>query len=117
MAISNLAVTMAFQGKYEAAERENRKALELRKETQGPEHPDTTTSMANLAATIWNQGCKEEAEELDSQFIEIRKRVFGPEHADIPASKLLGRSPCHLRWLSMAPDTTSSEENDQYWDY
>ena len=55
-------------------------ALELRKNTLGPEHPHTLTSMASLALTFSNQARWTEAEALQAQVLELRKGTLGPEH-------------------------------------
>src|SRR4051794_37153198 len=47
--VSNLALVLRSQGKYEAAEAMNRRALEGREKALGKEHPSTLTSVSNLA--------------------------------------------------------------------
>ncbi|PVH91488.1 hypothetical protein DM02DRAFT_620498, partial [Periconia macrospinosa] len=43
--VSNLALVLRYQGKYEAAEAMNRRALEGYEKALGKEHPDTLTSV------------------------------------------------------------------------
>jgi len=43
--MSNLAIVLDNQGKYEAAEEMHRQMLELRKKILGPEHQETVTSI------------------------------------------------------------------------
>lgn len=43
--VSNLAGVLQYQGKYEAAEAMNRRALEGREKVLGKEHPDTLSSV------------------------------------------------------------------------
>ena len=70
------------QGRYDIALNKCTKALTIREDLLGSEHPDTLTSMANLASTYWNQGRWKEAEGLEVQVMETRKRVLGQEHPD-----------------------------------
>jgi hypothetical protein len=52
ISVSNLALVLHGQGKYEAAEEMNRRALEKREKVLGMEHPDTLTSVSNLAEVL-----------------------------------------------------------------
>jgi len=70
------------QGRYDIALDKCTKALTIRKDLLGPEHPDTLTSMADLASTYRNQGRWKEAEGLEVQVMETRKRILGQEHPD-----------------------------------
>ena len=54
--MSNLALVLQYQGKYEAAETMNRRALEGREKVLGKEYPDTLTSVSNLALVLRHQG-------------------------------------------------------------
>jgi hypothetical protein len=47
--VSNLALMLRYQGKYEAAEEMNRRALEGREKILGVEHSDTLISVSILA--------------------------------------------------------------------
>ena len=48
--VSNLALVLSYQGKYEEAEAMNRRALDGREKALGKEHPDTRMSVDNLAS-------------------------------------------------------------------
>ena len=50
--LSLLALVLRYQGKYEAAEEMNRRALEGYKKVLGVEHPSTLTSVSNLALVL-----------------------------------------------------------------
>jgi tetratricopeptide (TPR) repeat protein len=63
--VSNLALVLQYQGKYEAAEEINRWALAGREKVLGVEHPDTLTSVSNLALVLRYQGKYEAAEEMN----------------------------------------------------
>jgi tetratricopeptide (TPR) repeat protein len=52
MSMSNLALVLESQGKYEEAEAMNRQTLALSETVLGHEHPDTLTSMNNLAHVL-----------------------------------------------------------------
>ncbi|ELR06465.1 hypothetical protein GMDG_07990 [Pseudogymnoascus destructans 20631-21] len=60
--VSNLALVLQSQGRYEEAESMNRRALEGRERELGVTHPDTLTSVSNLALVLQSQGRYEEAE-------------------------------------------------------
>jgi tetratricopeptide (TPR) repeat protein len=69
-------------GRYAPAKASHRKALSLRKEMLGPEHPDTLTSMSNLAGVLVLQGKYEDAEAINRQGLVLREKVLGHEHPD-----------------------------------
>jgi hypothetical protein len=70
------------QGKYEKAEKMNRRALTGSEKVLREEHPSTLTSMANLASMYRNQGRWKEAEQLEVKVMETRKKVLEEEHPD-----------------------------------
>ncbi|MEA5599237.1 tetratricopeptide repeat protein [Rivularia sp. UHCC 0363] len=80
--MNNLAVLYDSQGKYEAAEPLFLKALELRKQLLGVNHPDIPQSLNNLAELYQFQGRYEEAEPLYIQALEIVDRVLGANHSN-----------------------------------
>ena len=53
--MSNLALVLDSQGKYEEAEAMNRQTLERREKVLGLEHPDTLTSVHCLAHLLAKQ--------------------------------------------------------------
>ncbi|KAG9383208.1 kinesin light chain [Pyrenophora tritici-repentis] len=53
--MSNLALVLDKQGKYEEAEAMNRQTLARRENVLGPEHPDTLTSVYYLAHLLAKQ--------------------------------------------------------------
>jgi len=57
-----------------------RKALEIRGEILGDEHPDYATSLFNLADTYESVAEYAKAEPLYIQSLAIRERIFGKEH-------------------------------------
>lgn len=57
-------------------------ALENRKQTLGPDHPDTLRTMRELATVFKEQGRYAESEALLRKTLTAQKRVLGPEHKD-----------------------------------
>jgi serine/threonine protein kinase/tetratricopeptide (TPR) repeat protein len=64
------------------AEPHLRRAVELRREVLGPEHPDTLKAIDSLAMLFGYAGKYAEAEPLFRDTLEARRRLLGPEHAD-----------------------------------
>lgn len=62
------------------------KALEIRRDTLGEDHPDTLESIENLAMFLTEQGRLFEAEPLKRQVLEVRRRINGPDHPDTLAT-------------------------------
>jgi hypothetical protein len=54
--MSNLALAVHSQGKYEAAEAMHRETLALRRRVLGDKHPDTRSNINNLASVLRSQG-------------------------------------------------------------
>ncbi|KAK4890549.1 hypothetical protein LTR49_028725, partial [Elasticomyces elasticus] len=77
---NNLAQVLQCQGKYEAAEEMNRRALKGYEKALGPEHPHTLTSVSNLAQVLQCQGKYEAAEEMNRRALKGREKALGPEH-------------------------------------
>ncbi|MBI4488826.1 MAG: tetratricopeptide repeat protein, partial [Deltaproteobacteria bacterium] len=67
MTLNNLGLVLYAQGKYTEAEPLYKRALEIRRETLGPEHPEVSASLNNLAQLYRAQGKNAEAEALASQ--------------------------------------------------
>ena len=59
-----------------------RQALRDREKVQGPEHPDTITSVNNLGLVLSDQGKYEEAEAMYRRALRDREKVQGPKHPD-----------------------------------
>jgi len=80
--VSNLASVLQQQGKYEAAEEMNRRALEGREKALGKQHPDTLSSVSILAGVLQYRGKYEAAEEMNRRALEGREKALGKEHCD-----------------------------------
>ena len=75
-----LALVLRDQGKYEAAEEMNRRALKEYEKVLGVEHPNTLTSVSNLASVLEDQGKYKVAEEMNRRALKGREKVLGVEH-------------------------------------
>jgi tetratricopeptide (TPR) repeat protein len=78
--INNLALVLQAQGKYEEAEKLNRRALEGREKELGVHHLNTLTSINNLASVLQDQGKYEEAEKLNRRALEGYEKELGVHH-------------------------------------
>jgi len=81
-AASDLAVLYQRLGLIDKAEPMLRRALELRVEVLGEDHPTSLTTMNRLADLLWADGRYDEVELLDRRTLEIRRRVLGEDHPD-----------------------------------
>jgi len=80
LAVGNLANVLRRAGRYEEAEPLCLKALELRRQVLGEDHPYAIDSLRGLGLLRAEQGRYEEAEELLTESLEKRRRVQGREH-------------------------------------
>lgn len=78
----NMASYLLHQGQWNDAEKLQLKAVELRIEVLGPDHPDTLSSMNTLASTYQYQGRLEQAAKLGVQVIERSNTRLGLNHPD-----------------------------------
>src|SRR5207248_418665 len=65
---------------YREAEPLYQRALRIREQQLGPEHPDVAASLHNLAILYHQQGKYREAEPLYQRALRIREQQLGPEH-------------------------------------
>ncbi len=70
-------------GDYDLAESNLRRALDLRRDKLGREHPDVATTMHQLAAVLYRKARFGEAETLYVQALRIRRKHFGSTHATV----------------------------------
>ena len=80
---------LLHEGKYAEAEPLALQALEVSLEKNGPDHPDTATSLRNLALLYDTQGKYGLAEPLYKRAIAILDSAFGERH---PNSILLRKN-------------------------
>jgi tetratricopeptide (TPR) repeat protein len=90
LALASLAYRVAqylrTRGRYTEAEPLLRRALQIREQAQGPEHPDVARVLNYLAVLYWSQGRYTEAEPLYQRALQIREQAQGPEHLDVAIS-------------------------------
>lgn len=74
-----------FEARAEFAEAEPlfRRALRIREQSLGLEHPNVATSLNNLAVLLKNTNRVSEAEPLCRRALSIRERRLGPNHPDV----------------------------------
>jgi tetratricopeptide (TPR) repeat protein len=74
------------RARYAEAEPLYQRALQIREQQVGAQHPDTAQSLNNLAALYWNQGKYEQAEPLYQRALQIREQQVGAQHPDTAQS-------------------------------
>jgi serine/threonine protein kinase len=67
-------------GELKVAEPHLERAVKLRREQLGDEHPDTLHSLRRLGGLYWSQGRYKESANLLEKALSISKRILGPEH-------------------------------------
>jgi tetratricopeptide (TPR) repeat protein len=68
------------QGRYQAAERVYRQALEQRQSMSGKEHPDTLMTMGNIGLVLGHQREWTRAENIHQEVLRLMKKVSGERH-------------------------------------
>jgi tetratricopeptide (TPR) repeat protein len=69
-------------GIYPEAQTHIQRALDLRRQLLGADHPDTLQAMHDLATLLGAEGKYTDAEPLARKVVETRRRVLGEEHPD-----------------------------------
>jgi Tfp pilus assembly protein PilF len=83
---TTLGKTYQALGLYPEAEPHLRQALQTRRASLGPEHPDVAASLADLATLLQHRGDPAGAEPLSREALAIRRKALGDEHPDVAAS-------------------------------
>jgi tetratricopeptide (TPR) repeat protein/transcriptional regulator with XRE-family HTH domain len=90
LALASLAYKVAQylrqHGKYTEAESFYLRALHIREQILGPDHPDVARVLNYLAVLYWSQGKYAEAEPLHQRALHIREHALGPMHLDVASS-------------------------------
>ncbi len=68
---------------FDAAEKQFRRALDIRRLALGNDHPDTTVAVNNLATVLVEQGDLDGALPLFNEALEMNEKVLGSEHPEI----------------------------------
>ena len=77
---ATLGWTYRMLGELKASEPHLERALQIREEQLGPEHPETLETMGQLVWVYFDQGRFGEAERLCAKELEINRHIFGEEH-------------------------------------
>ena len=75
------------RGEYELVESLHLRALSIREQVFGSEHPTTATSLAHLAFLYNRQRKYEQAEPLFQRALAIDEKALGPEHPDTTTAR------------------------------
>lgn len=78
--------TYARMGRLERAEPHLRRALALRRERLGPDHPEALETANELGELLLARGAAADAEAVLRDTLRRRARVLGPDHAETIAS-------------------------------
>jgi eukaryotic-like serine/threonine-protein kinase len=77
---TNLGLVHHTAGAYEEAKDRQERALAIREEALGPEHPLVASSLLNLGLAHQSMGAYAEAESLFARALAIQQQALGPEH-------------------------------------
>ena len=80
--MNNLGEFYTDQEKYNKAELFLTRALDIRKQQLGNNHPDTAHTLNNLGVLYTKQGKHSEAEKFLNQALAIAQRVLESKHPD-----------------------------------
>ncbi|KAF1950534.1 hypothetical protein CC80DRAFT_577110, partial [Byssothecium circinans] len=98
--VSNLALVLQDQGKYDEAEKLNRKVLEGREKELGEDHPNTLTSVYCLAHLLHTLRQYTEAAELYQRACNGYTQQLGSQHPTSVA--------CHNSFAAMQQEATQA---------
>lgn len=77
------ALTLGERASYAEAEALSLRALQIREQALGPDHPEVASSLHHLGYLYWSQGKYAEAEPLHVRVLQIREQVQGPDHPEV----------------------------------
>ena len=83
---NKLGYYLRMVGDYAAARPLFERALAIREQVLGPDHPDTALSLNNLALLLRDQGDYAAARPLYERALAIREQARGPDHPDTALS-------------------------------
>ena len=83
---SNLADVYKAQARYDEAEAQYKRALEMAEKTGGPSSLLVALILNNLTKVYEDQSRFEEVEEASARALAIREKALGPNHPDVAAS-------------------------------
>ena len=77
---------LSKMGKFEEGKRHFERALALKLQLFGSEHPSVATAYNNLATVLHDQGDLNQAKEYHERALAIMLRTLGPQHPDVATS-------------------------------
>jgi len=84
--LSSVAAVHSSMGDHATARWYHERALALREQALGSEHPELAASITNLAGVHYDAGDYEQARVLQERAVAIRETAFGPDHPDSASS-------------------------------
>jgi tetratricopeptide (TPR) repeat protein len=78
--MDNMAWILMAEHRFPEAEKMQRDAIDLEREVQGPEHPDTAYAMNRLARILSLENNYPEAEKIQLEALAIQRHILGVEH-------------------------------------
>ncbi|MCB9756212.1 MAG: serine/threonine protein kinase [Myxococcales bacterium] len=84
--LNSLAMVQLSTGAYAEAMASHERALTIREQALGPEHPLVADSLNNLANVHIDRGANDEAEALLRRAQSIWEKALGPDHPDVALS-------------------------------
>lgn len=88
LSLANLAALMQAQGKHMQAEEHLRRALSIREDALGPDHPLVAVSYGAMASLLCGAGRRVEALTYARVALEAKQRAFPPQHPEVAAALL-----------------------------
>jgi tetratricopeptide (TPR) repeat protein len=82
----DLDLYLSFRGDFAAALPHSRRALAIREEALGPDHPDTASSLNNLGYLLQDMGDLAGARPYYERALAITEATMGPDHPDTASS-------------------------------
>ena len=84
--LNDLGVNNGSLGNYKGALKYEERALEIRRQLFGEQHPDTADSLNNVGGTYGGLGNHKEALRYKERALKIFRQLFGEQHPDTAAS-------------------------------
>ena len=84
--VHNLAMVHNGAGAYEEARALNERALALREQALGADHPGVAMTLGNLAISHYESGAYAKAQPLHERALAIWERELGPDHPNVATS-------------------------------
>jgi len=81
-----LAHVLWRKGRYAEAEPLFKRALQIREQTLGPDHPHVASSLNDLAISYLSRGQYAQAEPPFKRALAIREKTLGPDHPNVATS-------------------------------